>query len=246
VKTAPTHFDQFADSYDRALSEALAATGEDGKYFAQGRVNWLGKCLRRRGFSARFVMDYGCGVGSTAPMLLEGLGAESVLGLDVSARSVEIAQQTHGSEHLRFSTIQGYRPDGTCDLVYSHAVFHHIDPKDRGDALRIVFDSLRPGGLFAFWEHNPWNPGTRYVMAHCAFDGDAITLTAPEAKRLLRSAGFQVLQNDFLFIFPRALKLLRPAEKLVTKLPLGAQYLNLCRKPSSKGADSSRLATNHG
>ena len=44
----------------------------------------------------------------------------------------------------------------------------------------------------------------------------------------------------------RALKLLRPAEKLVTKLPLGAQYLNLCQKPSSKGADSSRLVTNHG
>jgi SAM-dependent methyltransferase len=233
VKSAPAYFDQYADSYDRALSEALAATGENGKYFAQGRVNWLGECLRRMGFRARSVIDYGCGVGSTAPILLEELGAESVVGLDVSARSIEIAQQSRGSERLRFSTIQDFRPDGTCNLVYSHGVFHHIAPKDRRDALRIIWDSLCTGGLFALWENNPWNPGTRYVMAHCAFDEDAITLTPTAAKRLLRSAGFEILRNDFLFIFPRALKWLRPAERLVTKLPVGAQYLNLCRKSAS-------------
>jgi hypothetical protein len=35
----------------------------------------------------------------------------------------------------------------------------------------------------------------------------------------------------FLFIFSRALKALRPAEKLVSKLPLGAQYHVLCQRP---------------
>jgi SAM-dependent methyltransferase len=110
VKVATTDFNQFADSYDRALSEALA-TGEDGKYFAQGRVNWLASCLRRMGSPVRLVMDYGCGIGSTAPLLLETLGAGSVIGVDLSERSVEVAERNHGSERLHFSRIQNSQPD---------------------------------------------------------------------------------------------------------------------------------------
>ncbi len=34
--------------------------------------------------------------------------------------------------------------------------------------------ALPPAGWNIFFlENNPWNPGTRYVMAHCAFDEDA-------------------------------------------------------------------------
>jgi SAM-dependent methyltransferase len=220
VRTATTDFNQFADSYDRALSEALAATGEDVKFFAQERVNWFASCVRELESAANRILDYGCGIGTTAPLLLEAFAAATVVGVDLS-------------ERLRYFRIQEYRPDGTCDMAYCNGVFHHIPPKERSDALRFIWDSLRPGGLFGLWENNPWNPGTRYVMAHCAFDGDAIALTPPEARRLLRSAGFEILRNDFLFIFPRALKWLRPAEKLVTKVPIGAQYLLLCRKSAS-------------
>ena len=74
MKTETAQFDQFADSYDRALSEALAATGENGQFFAQGRVNWLADCLRSIAFKPSMVIDYGCGVGTTAPVLLETLG----------------------------------------------------------------------------------------------------------------------------------------------------------------------------
>jgi SAM-dependent methyltransferase len=229
VKPA-TDFDCFADSYDRALSEALAASGEDGRYFALGRVNWLARCLRKIGFAPRRVMDYGCGIGSTAPMLLEILGAKFAVGVDTSERSLDVAKQRHASERLCFASTQHYIPDGSCDLAYSNGVYHHIPLAGRRNALRFVSESLRPAGLFSFWENNPWNPGTKYVMARCAFDHDAVTLTPPESKRLLRSAGFEVLRMDFLFIFPRLLKLLRPAERFVTNLPLGAQYHLLCRK----------------
>jgi hypothetical protein len=42
--------------------------------------------------------------------------------------------------------------------------------------------------------------------------------------------GFEVIQTDFLFIFPRILSRLRPLEPFVAHLPLGAQYQILCRK----------------
>jgi SAM-dependent methyltransferase len=228
---AATDFDSCADSYDRALGEALAASGEDREYFARGRVNWLAERLRGMDCTSRRVMDYGCGTGPTSGLLLDVLGAESVVGVDLSLRSLDVARRNHGSERIRFVPIQDYRPAGAVDLAYTNGVFHHIPIEERGEGLRFVLGSLRPGGLFSFWENNPWNPGTRYVMAQCAFDRDAVTLTPLEARWLLRSAGFTVVRTDFLFIFPRILKMLRPAEKLVSGLPLGAQYHILCQKP---------------
>ena len=229
---AGTDFDSYADSYDRSLGEALKASGEDREYFARGRVNWLARCLGRMGAQPRHVLDYGCGTGATAPLWFEILGAESVVGVDASLRSLEVARRDHGSERAQFFSVAEYEPAEAADVAYCNGVFHHIPREARRDAAQFVFRSLRPGGLFAFWENNPWNPGTRYVMAHCAFDHDAVPLSAIEARRLLWSAGFAVLRTDFVFIFPRLLRAFRPTEKLFVRLPLGAQYQVLCRKPT--------------
>jgi SAM-dependent methyltransferase len=227
---AAADFDSFADSYDHDLAQALAASGEDREYFALGRVNWLAGLLRGMGRAPRHLMDYGCGTGSTAAVLLETLEAETAVGVDLSLRSLEVARENHGSERVQFLPIGDYSQIGTLDLTYCNGVFHHIPREQRGEALRFIHRSLREDGLFSFWENNPWNPGTRYVMAQCAFDKDAVRLTPIEARRLLRAEGFSVLRTDFLFIFPRFLKFARPAEKLVSKLPLGAQYQILCQK----------------
>jgi SAM-dependent methyltransferase len=228
--TGTAEFDSFADSYDRDLAEALAASGEDRQYFARGRVDWLAEILRRMGTKPRHVMDFGCGTGSTTGLLLEMLGAEAAVGVDLSQRSLDVARRNNSSERIQFSPIEKYSSFESIDLAYCNGVFHHIPRAERSGALRFIHRSLRAGGLFSFWENNPWNPGTQYVMAHCAFDKDAVTLSPPEAKRLVLSEGFTILRTDFLFIFPRFLKLARPAEKLVAKLPLGAQYQILCRK----------------
>ena len=228
--TETAEFDSFADSYDRDLAEALAASGEDRQYFARGRVDWLAEILRRMGTKPRHVMDFGCGTGSTTGLLLEMLGAEAAVGVDLSQRSLDVARRNNSSERIQFSPIEKYTSFESIDLAYCNGVFHHIPRAERSGALRFIHRSLRAGGLFSFWENNPWNPGTQYVMAHCAFDKGAVTLSPPEAKRLVLSEGFAILRTDFLFIFPRFLKLARPAEKLVAKLPLGAQYQILCRK----------------
>ena len=119
---------------------------------------------------------------------------------------------------------------GEMDLAFCNGVFHHIPLAERADAVRWVHQSLRPKGFFAFWENNPWNPGTRYVMSRIPFDRDAITLSPPESRRLLSAGGFEILRTDFLFFFPRWLGWLRRIEPRLTGLPLGAQYLVLTRK----------------
>ena len=104
----------------------------------------------------------------------------------------------------------------------------------------VIRRALKPGGLFAFWENNPWNPGTRYVMSRIPFDRDAITLTPPEAWRLLQGCGFEILRTDFLFVFPRFLGWLRRLEPRMSSLPCGAQYMVLGITPpaSSRTLDT--------
>jgi SAM-dependent methyltransferase len=225
-------FDSFACGYEEYLDRALSVSGETSDYFAQGRVAWLARCLRNLGEKPRSVTDYGCGIGGTSVLLRKLLGVESVLGLDISARSLEIARSRYGADGNKFLRFEEYSPRAEIDAVYCNGVFHHIPVAQRSQAVSYAFRSLRPGGLFALWENNPWNPGARYVMSRCVFDRDAVMLTPPECANLLRVGGFELIRTDFLFIFPGWLKFLRLLEPWLSHLPLGAQYMVLSRKPS--------------
>jgi SAM-dependent methyltransferase len=230
VKTK-SEFDAYAAEYDAALARGISISGEDKNFFARGRVVWLSRCLARLQKHPRTAMDFGCGTGSATPFLLNELALECLVGMDESVQSLVIARQTHRDPRVRFVSLAEYRTEGLFDLVFCNGVFHHISPGDRVAAVDTVYSSLRPGGLFAFWENNPWNPGTRYVMRRIPFDHTAITLSAPAARRLLHERGFKVIRTDFLFFFPRFLNWLRPLEPALSGLPLGAQYQILCQKP---------------
>ena len=224
-------FDRHADTYDADLNAALSASGESKEYFAEKRVKWLKRQLRRLGRQPRCAIDYGCGIGDTSVLLLRSLDLESVIGLDVSARSLELAKQWHSGSGCRFLGFADHVPRADVDLVYSNGTFHHIPVAERASCVEYIRNSLRPGGLFSLWENNPWNLGTRYVMSQCAFDHDAVTLTPPEAARLLRAGGLEIIRTTYLFFFPRFLRPLRFWEPCLSRLPLGGQYQVLSRRP---------------
>lgn len=221
-------FDAFADRYDEALQKGLDASGESKDYFAEGRARWTRRRLDALGHPAGRVLDFGCGTGSATPWLLGPLGAREVVGSDTSLASLDVARRAY--PRARFVAPVQVAALGPFDTAFCNGVFHHIPLAERAGAVAAVRDALAPGGLFAFWENNPWNPGTRWVMSRIEFDRDAITLSPPEARRLLRAGGFEVLRTDSLFWFPRLLAALRPLEPLLAGIPLGGQYLVLCRR----------------
>lgn len=233
--TAPGYtnpeFDEFADDYDAALAKGISISGENKDYFAEGRVKWLARCLKKAGFTPAHVVDFGCGTGSATPFLRELPGFETLLGLEVSPKSIEVAERIHGARNIKFKLSSEYVPSAAMSLAFCNGVFHHIPPGDRPQALKFIYDCLEPGGFFALWENNPWNPGTRIVMSRIPFDRDAITLSCLETKRRLAGVGFEIHSVDFCFYFPRSLRALRPLEPLAAKIPLGAQYQVLARKP---------------
>lgn len=223
-------FDSYAANYEGALQQGLQLSGESADYFARGRVEWLALGLRQRQVGVRSVLDFGCGTGSAIPHLHDILGAERIVGVDTSTAALERASREHAGRPASFATLGEFQARGEFDLVFSNGTFHHIPPGERAAAMELIARALRPGGLLALWENNPWNPGTRWVMRRIPFDHDAIPLSAPAARRMVGAAGFEILGTDFLFVFPRALRALRPLEPWVARLPLGAQYQVLARR----------------
>jgi SAM-dependent methyltransferase len=223
-------FDRFALQYDALVGDCLRLTGESKEYFARGRLNWLARRLEKQRFEPNDVLDFGCGTGTTIPLFFEILGARHVIALEASGELLSLSRRDYERRDVSFSLQSEYEGRGDCDLVFCSGVFHHIAPSARLEAAREIHRYLRPGGLFSLWEHNGWSPAARYVMSRCDFDRDAQPLGPSSARRLVAEAGFQIVSTDFLFIFPRFLRFLRWSERLLAKLPLGAQFQVLGRK----------------
>ncbi len=223
-------FDSYAHDYETALNRGIAVSGENRAFFARGRVAWLARCLERLAFTPQTVLDYGCGTGTATPFFLELVGARSVVGVDLSPKSLDVARQAHKCLPVEYRLTEQYAPNGTIDLAFCNGVFHHVPTNQRQRVMGCIAASLRPGGVFALWENNPWNLGTRYVMSRIPFDRDAVMLWPGEARKIVKLAGLGVIRTDYCFIFPGALKVFRGVEPFLRRLPLGAQYQVLCRK----------------
>jgi SAM-dependent methyltransferase len=224
-------FDRYAHEYDEALAKGIRISGQNRDFFARGRIAWIAKELRKKGVASLSVMDFGCGTGLSTPYFYELLSATSVVGVDMSIKSLEVARTKHNAFNTQFFLIDEYQPAREFDLAFCNGVFHHISPDKRAEAVSYIYRALCQKGIFAFWENNPWNPGTRYIMGRIPFDKHATPVSPPQARRLLQAGGFEILSTTYLFIFPQILSCFRLFEPFLARLPFGAQYQVLCRKP---------------
>ena len=113
--------------------------------------------------------------------------------------------------------------------MFSACVFHHIDADEHVHLLASLKKLLKPGGVMAIFEHNPVNPVTRYIVATCPFDENAVLIPAGDFVRKQRQAGFAKVEAAYTGFFPGSLKALRPLERFMTAIPVGAQYYTLAQ-----------------
>ena len=223
-------FDQYANDYDEALVKGIGISGQEKDFFARSRIAWLASKLQKNGATVLSVMDFGCGTGSSTPYFIELLGVRSVMGVDISTKALEVARKKYSTLNAQFILMDKYQPTDCFDLAFCNGVFHHIAPDRRAEIIGYISRALCRKGLFALWENNPWNPGTRYIMGKVPFDRNALPISPPQARRLLEAGGFEILSTTYLFIFPKFLRWFRIFEPFFARLPFGAQYQVLCRR----------------
>lgn len=235
-----TEFDRYAEDYDTLFADCIAPSGEEPSYFADYKIRDIAREVRRTGYPARApgdsgrprICDFGAGVGTSVPYVRHHLPEAELTCLDVSRRSLERAESRYPGL-ARYVHLDGPGlplEDDHFDLAFAACVFHHIQPESHLRWFRELRRVLRADGTLFVFEHNPWNPLTVRTVENCPFDENAELIPGTAMRRSLVESGFRDVRIRFRIFFPRALRWLRPLERAMTWLPLGAQYCALARK----------------
>jgi SAM-dependent methyltransferase len=225
-------FDRYAGSYHDLHKASVRASGEEPEYFAAYKVAHMATALGAEltAGSVR-ILDFGCGVGGSIRHLRKYFPKADLFGVDVSGESLRLARHAHPDvTYSQITTDRIELPDACVDVVMAACVYHHIPLAERMRWTAEIRRVLRPGGCLFLFEHNPLNPLTQKVVRDCPFDEDAILLPSSESLSLIRGAGFHDVDLAYIVFFPRQLARLRPLEKALGWLPLGAQYVVQGRK----------------
>lgn len=124
----------------------------------EGVVQFVGRFLRKRLtvdkydelFSAKRILDLGCGNGAVAAFLARQ-GYE-VYGIDLSEPAIQLGRELLKHEEMQAELVQGTATelpyqDNFFDCVVSYAVLDHMMPDDGRQAIRESWRVLKNGGL---------------------------------------------------------------------------------------------------
>jgi ubiquinone/menaquinone biosynthesis C-methylase UbiE len=225
-----SEFDRHAATYASAVNDAIAFSGLDVDTFVRAKLFHLRRIFSRYGISTSDrVVDVGCGVGTYEMNLVEDW--PNISGIDVSEESVALARQNCAA--ASFSAFDGKQmpfESGSVAAAFAICVWHHVPVEHWSLFLAEIFRILRPGGILAVFEHNPWNPLTRWAVERCVFDKDAVLLSMPQARRRMIAAGFKLPQSEYILSVPATKGIAGQIDRWLGSVPTGAQYLVVGRK----------------
>jgi cyclopropane fatty-acyl-phospholipid synthase-like methyltransferase len=93
--------------------------------------------------SPQRILEVGCGIGDICWRMSRYWKSSQVMGVDISPKSVEIAQKLFGHSQLSFSKIEGTltkdQLSGTFDLIVLMDVYEHVSPELRN----LLHEALR-------------------------------------------------------------------------------------------------------
>jgi len=220
MTTGSREFDDFARDYKSLLDRSVKISGDSSEYFCEYKARYVARTLGAR-FSGK-ILDFGCGIGLLSAQLKKHLPAATLHGYDPSSESIRLIPP----ELARAGRFSGRWADldGDYQLAVLSNVMHHIAKDQREQTIVDITAHLAPGGKLILFEHNPWNPVTRWVVRHCLFDEGVALLHPNEVSAYFARAGLGIRRRDYIVFFPKMLSAFRPLEPWVSWLPAGAQY----------------------
>jgi 2-polyprenyl-3-methyl-5-hydroxy-6-metoxy-1,4-benzoquinol methylase len=227
-------FDQYASFYDAGMHHSVKLTlGETAEAFIDVKVRWLKRALTkhrkyRQNNDELKLLDFGCGDGIFLERLHRlGVSCKSY-GCDVSSAMVMRARERVAITGAELSLLRSGRVDSASnffDVVIVSSVLHHVIPRERSNVYEELNRVLAPGGICVIFEHNPFHPAVRYVVATTPIDKNAQLLRPLSVRRGLSASGFVSLKTRWLMSFPPRWVWAHRLEQLLEFLPTGGQYV---------------------
>ena len=199
-----------------------------GEYFVPGSTNDRIEADHRERyrFAMQFakdqrVLDIACGIGYSAPMLLEA-GARHYHGVDINADLVEHAKSTYGSDQATYEVgdVCEFDPGSRFDLITCFETIEHV--KEYLKAIDRLYHLLEPGGTLLISSPNRPITSPKSVSLTDAPKNQFHTqeFTPAELVAILREQGFTVSDHD---VFGQRLRTVFQVKALnrIKKLLLG-------------------------
>ena len=101
------------------------------------------------------ILDLGCGFGEHCIQFVQ-LGAEKVVGIDISKKMLEVAQAENKNPKITYLNMpmeEIGQLSGTFDVVVSSLAFHYVEDFD--GVIKNVYELLSLEGIFLFSQENP-------------------------------------------------------------------------------------------
>ncbi len=224
-KKIEAEFDVLADGYRVQHQKNIAITGETPDYFSEYKIADLRAFVDRSAASKSNIIDFGSGIGNSIPYFRKYFPDSNLTCSDVSSRSMEISKGRFPGEE-EYVSIGDAIPidDGSQDIVFSACVFHHIPHEEHQFWLEELLRITKPGGLLAIYEHNPMNPLTVRAVNSCPLDVNAKLIRGNKLKDRAILSGWISGKVGYKVFFPAKFSLLRPMERHLQWLCIGAQY----------------------
>ena len=227
-------------------TERIAAIGRDQyeEFFSNHRFYRTAELSRayffgwlRRHAAGKVVLDFACGDGDVA-LRAAAAGARLVIGIDISAVSVENARRTAAERGLTGRTFflradceNTGLPADSVDVVVCAGVLHHLDVNRAFPEIRRI---LAPGGRVMAFEALNYNPLTRLYRnrhAHQRTEWEKAHILSLKDVRLARRY-FDVGEIRYFHLtsiggvwVPGVLPLLNGIDRLLTRVP-GVQLMS--------------------
>jgi SAM-dependent methyltransferase len=229
VNEKRAEFDNLSASYEELLADPIRDrfTGASSDFFHVRKRDLIRAYFKSRSVDTRKLtyLDVGCGKGELIKLLHTDFarvsGCDPSSGMMESGRLSETGIEAHVQEDPAKLPFESAR----FDFVTAVCVYHHIPPVERAAMVSEISRVLKPGGVFAIIEHNPYNPATRLIVSRTPVDADAILLTSGESRNLLKQGRFRLDHLEYFLYLPE--KFYRRAawlEAVFKNVPLGGQY----------------------
>lgn len=223
-------FNDYKNTYVDTIQDSLRFSGKEHDFFTQVKACFLKSLIKQHlpHLNEPSLLDIGCGHGLIHTHLANS--NLDIMGVEIADEVLDLARKvnpgvkylSHDGKTLPFEAAQ-------FDIAITICVMHHVPPTEWQSFLNEMKRVLKPGGIAVIFEHNPYNPVTRHIVKNNILDKDAVLLSSPRIKKLMRSTGFDQVETKNILFTPFAHPFFRWLDRTLGFIPFGAQYYAIGR-----------------